>query len=85
MAKRDRAAKRARPDDPTRAPVFTKLSLDGQTPLRAQPQRGEWGPLEVPSTRAKKWLRIVVPIVAVAVAVGLFFLGRYFYLLLIGG
>lgn len=52
--------------------------------MRAQPQRGDGGPLDVPSTRAKKWLRIVVPVVAVAVAVGLFFLGRHFYLLLIG-
>lgn len=64
--------------------VFTNLNLDGGTPLRAQPQRGDGGPLDVPSTRAKKWLRIVVPVVAVAVAVGLFFLGRHFYLLLIG-
>lgn len=64
--------------------VFTNLNLDGRTPLRAQPDRGEWGPAEVPSTRSKKALRIVVPVVAVAIAVGLFFLGRFFYLLLIG-
>lgn len=63
---------------------FSDLNLDGQSPLRAQPDRGEWGPLDVPSTRQKRWVRIVVPVVAVAIAVGLFFLGRFFYLVLIG-
>lgn len=53
--------------------------------MRAQPRVGQWGPVRVPSTRAKKVQRIVVPIVAVALAVGLFFLGRMFYLQLTEG
>lgn len=64
--------------------VFTDLSLDGQAPLRVQPGRGEWGPVDVPSTRRKRWVRILVPLVAVALATGVFFLGRFFALLLIG-
>ena len=64
--------------------VFSDLNLNGRAPTRAQPGRGTWGPAGVVSTRAKKIIRIVVPIVVVAIAVGLFFLGRMFYLLLTG-
>lgn len=60
------------------------LNLDGQSPLRAQPARGSWGPPGVPGTRWKKFQRILVPVVTVAIAVGLFFLGRMFYLILTG-
>lgn len=62
--------------------VFSDLNLNGKSPMRAQPKVGEWGPPLVPSTRWKKWQRVLVPLVAVGVAVGLFFLGRMFYLLL---
>ena len=64
--------------------VFSELNLNGRAPTRAQPGRGTWGPVGVVSTRAKKIIRIVVPIVVVAIAVGLFFLGRMFYLMLTG-
>ncbi|WP_040284434.1 hypothetical protein [Tessaracoccus massiliensis] len=64
--------------------IFSNLNLDGQAPTRAQPQRGAWGPTGVPSTRWKKFQRIIVPIITVAIAVGLFFLGRMFYLILTG-
>ena len=64
--------------------VFSNLNLDGQAPLRAQPGRGVWGPSGVPTTRWKKFQRILVPIVVVALAVALFFLGRMFYLILTG-
>ncbi|HMR48805.1 MAG TPA: hypothetical protein PKE40_06055 [Arachnia sp.] len=64
--------------------LFSNMNLDGRSPLRVQPGRGEWGPVDVPSTRLKRWVRIIVPIIAVAIAVGVFFLGRYFYLALIG-
>ena len=50
--------------------------------MRAQPRVGDWGPQKVPTTRSKKWQRVVVPIIAVALAVGVFFLGRMFYLTL---
>lgn len=50
--------------------------------MRAQPRVGDWGPQKVPTTRAKKWQRVLVPIIAVLLAVGVFFLGRMFYLAL---
>lgn len=60
------------------------LNLDGQAPMRAHPVRGHWGPVGVPGTRWKKFQRILVPVLTVAFAVGLFFLGRMFYLILTG-
>ncbi len=60
--------------------VFSDLNLNGKNPMRAQPRIGDWGPQKVPSTRVKKWQRVLVPIVAVLLAVGVFFLGRMFYL-----
>ncbi len=62
--------------------VFTDLNLNGRNPLRAQPRVGDWGPEKVPSTRFKKWQRVLVPIIAVLLAVGVFFLARMFYLAL---
>lgn len=64
--------------------MFSNLNLDGQTPLRSRPTHGNWGPQGVPGTRWKKFQRIIVPLIAVAIAVGLFFLGRMFYLILTG-
>lgn len=64
--------------------IFSDLNLSGHAPVRAQPKVGQWGPERVPTTRVKKWQRILVPIVAVALAVGLFFLGRMFYLTITG-
>lgn len=64
--------------------IFTNLDLNGHTPVRAQVGRGPWGPAGVPSTRWKKAQRILIPVVTVAVAVALFFLGRFFYLILTG-
>lgn len=63
---------------------FSNLNLNGQAPLRAQPKVGDWGPKQVPSTRWKKWQRVLVPIVGIALAVGVFFLARMFYLMLTG-
>lgn len=60
--------------------VFSDLNLNGKNPMRAQPRIGDWGPEKVPSTRGKKWQRVLVPIIAVLLAVGVFFLGRMFYL-----
>lgn len=62
--------------------VFTDLNLNGKNPMRAQPRVGDWGPEKVPSTRVKKWQRVLAPIIAVLLAVGVFFLGRMFYLAL---
>lgn len=62
--------------------VFSDLNLNGPSPMRAQPKVGEWGPEQVPGTRFKKWQRVFVPLIAIALAVGVFFLGRMFYLML---
>lgn len=64
--------------------IFTNLNLNGNAPLRAQPNVGEWGPPQVPTTRWKKWQRVLVPIICVGLAVGVFFLGRMFFLMLTG-
>ena len=64
--------------------VFSDLNLNGSTPLRAQPRVGEWGPELVPSTRWKKWARVLVPVITVGLAVAVFFLARTFYLILTG-
>lgn len=64
--------------------VFSDLNLNGPSPMRAQPKVGEWGPHQVPGTRWKKWQRVIVPVLAVALSVGVFFLGRMFYLMLTG-
>ncbi len=60
--------------------VFSELNLNGKNPMRAQPRIGDWGPQKVPSTRVKKWQRVLVPVIAVLLAVGVFFLARTFYL-----
>lgn len=62
--------------------LLSDLNLNGKNPMRAQPRIGDWGPEKVPSTRFKKWQRVLVPIVALLLAVGVFFLGRMFYLAL---
>ena len=61
--------------------IFSNLNLNGPAPLRAQPKVGEWGPSQVPSTRLKKWQRVLVPIITIGLAVGVFFLARMFYLM----
>jgi hypothetical protein len=63
--------------------IFTDLNLNGRTPVRVQPRNGEWGPLGVPSTRAKKIQRIIAPIAFVVVLAGLSALFYYFYRILI--
>ena len=50
--------------------IFSNLNLNGSTPPRVQPAIGEWGPAQLPSTRAKKRMRIWV---------GLVLLGWYVY------
>lgn len=63
--------------------VFSDLDLSGDIPLRARPRLGR-GPQQVHSTRLKNLIRVIVPVASVAIAVGLFLLGRMFYLMLTG-
>ncbi|MDO5735124.1 MAG: hypothetical protein Q4P15_01465 [Propionibacteriaceae bacterium] len=60
--------------------VFSDLNLNGKNPMRAQPRIGDWGPQKVPSTRLKKWQRVLVPVIALLLAVAVFFLARMFFL-----
>lgn len=62
--------------------VFTDLNLNGTTPARAQPRIGEWGPVGVPSTRSKKWLRLWVALTFVVAVAALFGLGYYVWTML---
>lgn len=59
--------------------VFSDLKLDGDAPVRVQPSVGEWGPVEVVSTAAKKRGRIlavccfVVALAVISIAVFFWF------------
>lgn len=64
--------------------LFSDLNLNGATPVRVQPQTGEWEPKRVPTTKQKKKARITVSIVFVVTVVGLFYLGDFFYKTLMG-
>ncbi len=64
--------------------VFSDLNLHGNSPARVQPEVGEWGPRNVPSTPAKKRMRIWVTLALIAAITALFLLGTYFYKALTG-
>ncbi|HET9127726.1 MAG TPA: hypothetical protein VHO26_09335 [Propionibacteriaceae bacterium] len=59
--------------------VFSNLNLNGRTPLRVQPKVGIWGPEGVPTTRAKKRMRIWVSLAFVAALTVITLLGYTFY------
>lgn len=59
--------------------IFSDLNLNGHTPPRVQPKVGEWGPLRVPSTAAKKRMRIWVSLAFVATWTAMSVLGGYIY------
>jgi hypothetical protein len=53
--------------------VFTDLDLNGPTPVRIQPQAGEWGPQRVMATARKRltrWLWVVALVVMLALLFG---------------
>lgn len=64
--------------------ITSDLNLNGTSPTRAQPRVGEWGPVKVPSTRFKKWQRVLVVLAFILVVVATVFVGRYFYKALTG-
>ena len=64
--------------------IFTDLSLHGDTPLRVQPETGEWGPVGVQPTRRKRHARWLWPVVFVVIAVALFWFGYWVYGLIMG-
>ena len=65
--------------------IFTNLNLNGSAPTRVQPKVGEWGPQMVPTTAAKKRMRIWASLALLVAVAALFGLGYYFYKALTGG
>lgn len=65
-------------------PLFSNLDLHGDTPPRAQPRVGEWGPVGVPGTRLKRRMRWVVWTVFTVAVILLVILGWYVYFLSTG-
>ncbi|MDR2619894.1 MAG: hypothetical protein LBC29_02020 [Propionibacteriaceae bacterium] len=64
--------------------VFSDLNLDGNTPVRARPAHGEWGPNAVDSTAVRKRHRVyavIAFVVALAVIVGV---GYFWYRVAMG-
>ncbi|MDR0848014.1 MAG: hypothetical protein LBN10_03050 [Propionibacteriaceae bacterium] len=59
--------------------IFTDLNLHENTPVRVQPQTGEWGPTQVMSTGSKKRARILWPVGFVAAATALFVFGHWIF------
>lgn len=66
------------------AKIFSNLNLNGRTPPRVQPTVGEWGPDKVPSTKAKKRMRIWVGLALLGAMIAIFLLGWYVYHLMTG-
>jgi hypothetical protein len=64
--------------------LFSQLNLNGATPPRVHPGVGEWGPEKVPSTRAKKRMRIWASLALLAGLLAIFLLGWYVYYLMTG-
>lgn len=58
---------------------FSNLNLNGSTPPRVRPTLGDWGPEQIPSTRAKKRMRIYVGLALLAALLAIFLLGWFVY------
>ena len=59
--------------------VFSNLNLNGTTPPRVQPRLGEWGPELVPTTRAKRRMRIWVGLALLGGMLAIVALGWFVY------
>lgn len=59
--------------------MFTNLNLNGNAPARVQPKLGEWGPQRVPSTAAKKRMRIWVSLAFVVALTVIIWVGYTFF------
>ena len=64
--------------------IFSNLNLNGAAPPRVQPTLGDWGPEQVPSTRAKRRMRIWVGLALLGAMLAIFLLGWYVYHLMTG-
>ncbi len=64
--------------------VFTDLNLNGDTPLRARPRLGEWGPKKAVTTRKKKRARILA-IISFSVAFAVLSVAFYVFYRILNG
>ncbi len=64
--------------------IFSNLNLNGGAPPRVQPTLGDWGPEQVPSTRAKRRMWIWVGLALLGTMLAIFLLGWYVYHLMTG-
>lgn len=60
--------------------LFSDPDLNGNVPLRVQPEVGEWGPLEVTSARTKSRRRALMPLAFLTVVCAVVALGRHMFL-----
>lgn len=59
--------------------IWSNLNLNGPVPARVRPTIGEWGPLGVPSTRHKKRVRWLTPVLFVLAIAAVVLTGWYFW------
>ena len=59
--------------------VFSDLKLDGDAPVRARPAVGEWGPVEVTATAAKKRGRLLAVLFFILALAVLLAAGFYWF------
>jgi len=59
--------------------VFSDLDYDGDAPVRARPEVGEWGPREVVSTAHRKRLRVWVTLAFLAAVVLIVAVGAFWF------
>ncbi len=59
--------------------IFSDLKLDGPAAPRARPGISRWGGADIPSTRKKRWQRVLAPILFVLMAIVITALGYFFY------
>ncbi len=64
--------------------IFSDLNLNGDSPVRVQPEVGQWPPARVPTTAQKKKARLQVSAAFAGLTVALFLLGDFFYKTLMG-
>lgn len=57
----------------------SKLNLNAGAPPRVWPRLGEWGPVEVPSTRQKKRMRLWVGLGFIGASAVVFLYGWYIF------
>jgi len=64
--------------------LFSDLKLDGEAPVRARPDVGEWGPVQAISTATKKRSRLQVVLAFVA-ALAVLLAAGYFWFIQVHG